>query len=83
MLSTAFDAFREIRLAETQSELEALRFQNGDVTNRPETQYDLSAASQRNTFGLVNADNTPNYGNMLLLGALVIGLVFIAGKVVD
>lgn len=45
------NAFKEVRIADTQAELEALKYQSGTVTVRPESQIDLSAASVRNTFG--------------------------------
>ena len=76
------DAFAEVRIAETDAELERLRFTDQTVTNRPERTVDESAASQRNFFGLTQEqERTAVTGGVFVGGAIVVGIIaFMAFK---
>lgn len=74
-------AFAEVRIAETNAELEALRFTEETVTNRPERTVDESAASQRNFFGLTQEqERTAVVSGAFIGGAILVGLLLFRMK---
>ena len=76
LLGQIVQTFGDIRVAETQAELNQLQFVEGSVTARPEDTVDESAASVRNLFDL---DTGIGRANAFATGAAVIGLILVAG----
>ena len=74
LLGQIVQTFGDIRVAETQAELEQLRFTDATVTRRPEDTIDETAASARNLFDLSSPIGRANAftGGAFLVGGLLI-----------
>jgi len=74
-------AFAEVKIAETNAELEALRFTEQTVTDRPERTVDESAASQRNFFGLSQEqEQKAVISGAFIGGAILVGILLFRMK---